>query len=210
MPQLSHDVSALRRAADRLLELPLVYRTWQAPFASAKLKPFLAHVDLARTRRVLDIGCGPGTNARAFAGRDYVGIDINPEYIRTASSRHPGRWVVGDVTDETIFPDEQFDCVFANSLMHHLDDQAVRTLLGRMARLTAPGGAVHVLDLVRPANASAGRVLARLDRGRFARPIEHWRTLFSEHLRVDHFEPYAFGLPFVPLWQMVYVVGVPK
>lgn len=210
MAQISPDVSALRRAADRLLELPLVYRTWQAPFASAKLKPFLAHADLARTHRVLDIGCGPGTNARVFAGRDYVGIDINPEYIRTASSRHPGRWVVGDVTDETIFPDEQFDCVFANSLMHHLDDAAVRNLLGRMARLTAPGGKVHVLDLVRPAHASAGRVLARLDRGRFARPIEHWRTLFNEHLHVERFEPYAFGLPLVPLWQMVYFVGVPK
>ena len=29
----------IRRAADRLLELPLVYQAWQAPFASAKLKP---------------------------------------------------------------------------------------------------------------------------------------------------------------------------
>ena len=128
----------IRRATDRLLELPLVYQTWQAPFVSAKLKPFLKYLDLKQTRRVLDVGCGPGTNARVFAGCDYVGIDINPEYIRTASSRYPGRWVVGDVTDETIFPNEHFDCLFANSLMHHLDDRAVRNLLSRMARLTAP------------------------------------------------------------------------
>lgn len=206
----THGVSVFRRAADRLLELPLVYRTWQAPFASAKLKPFLANVDLARTRRVLDIGCGPGTNARVFAGCDYVGIDINPDYIRTASSRYPGRWVVGDVTDERIFPQEKFDCVFANSLMHHLDDGAVRHLLGRMARLTADGGKVHVLDLVLPVHASAGRVLARMDRGRFARPIAQWRALFNEHLREERFEPYAYGLPMAPLWQMVYFVGVAK
>src|SRR5918999_831904 len=103
----SDDVSPLRRAADRLLEQPLVYETWQAPFAAAKLKPFLRYVDLAQTRRVLDVGCGPGTNARVFAGSEYVGIDINPEYIRTASSRHPGRWLVGDVTDATIFPNER-------------------------------------------------------------------------------------------------------
>jgi SAM-dependent methyltransferase len=204
------NVGVLRRAADRLLELPLVYRTWQAPFASAKLKPFLAHADVARTRRVLDIGCGPGTNAPVFAGRDYVGIDINPDYIRTASSKYPGRWVVGDVTNEAIFPDEQFDCVFANSLMHHLDDASVRKLLGRMARLTAPGGRVHVLDLVLPAHASPGRVLARLDRGRFARPLEQWRALFAESLHEERFQPYAFGLPFVPLWDMVYFVGVPR
>ena len=59
----------------------------------------------------------------------------------------------------------------------------------------APGGKVHVLDLVLPAQASAGRLLARLDRGRFARPIDHWRALFTEHLREEHFQPYAFGLP---------------
>ena len=203
-------VSMLRRATDRLLELPLVYRVWQAPFVSAKLKPFLAEMDLRRMRRVLDIGCGPGTNARLFAGTDYVGIDINPEYIRQASSRYPGRWVVGDVTDESIFPDEQFDCVFANSLMHHLDDRSVRNLLGRMARLTAAGGRVYVLDLVRPRHASAGRVLAQMDRGRFARPTEQWRALFAEHLREERFQPYRFGFPFVPLWEMVYFVGVPK
>ena len=67
-----------------------------------------------------------------------------------------------------------------------------------------------MLDLVLPAHASAGRLLARLDRGRFARPIESWRALFTEHLREEHFEPYAFGLPGLPLWQMVYFVGVPK
>ena len=201
---------SVRRATDRLLELPFVYKAWQAPFASAKLKPFLAHVNLDGTRRVLDIGCGPGTNARVFGGRDYVGIDINPEYIRLASSRYPGRWVVGDVTDETIFPHEQFDCVFANSLMHHLDDGSVRQLLKSMARLTASGGKVHVLDLVLPPSASPGRLLARLDRGRFARPVDHWRTLFTEHLHEEHFQPYAFGLPLLPLWEMVYFVGVPK
>lgn len=206
----THDVGVLRRAADRLLEQPLVYRTWQAPFAAAKLRPFLAHVDVKRMRRVLDIGCGPGTNAGLFSGCDYVGIDINPGYIRTASSRFPGRWVVGDVTDVSIFPDERFDCVFANSLMHHLNDGAVRHLMGRMARLTAPGGRVHVLDLVLPPHASAGRLLARLDRGRFARPIDRWRTLLTEHLQEEHFQPYAFGLPFLPLWDMVYFAGVPR
>ena len=79
-------MSVLRRTTDRLLEQPWVYRTWQAPFASAKLRPFLTRIDLSRARRVLDVGCGPGTNAAIFTESEYVGIDINPEYIRTASA----------------------------------------------------------------------------------------------------------------------------
>jgi SAM-dependent methyltransferase len=206
----SHEAGTFRRAADRLLEVPLVYRSWQAPFAAAKLRPFLAQVDLTGAPRVLDIGCGPGTNAAVFAGCDYVGIDINADYIRTAASRYPGRWLVGDVTDETVLPDAQFDCVFANSLMHHLDDHSVRNLLSRMARLTAPGGRIHVLDLVLPPHLSAGRLLARLDRGRFARPVEQWRAMLNEHLREEHFQPYRFGLPLMPLWHMIYFVGAAK
>ena len=206
----SREAGAIRRVTDRLLAIPLVYRGWQAPFASAKLRPFLAHVDLSHRPRVLDIGCGPGTNARVFAGCDYVGIDINADYIRTASSRYPGRWLVGDVTDPNVLPDARFDCVFANSLMHHLDDDAVRNLLRGMARLTAPGGRVHVLDLVLPPHASAGRLLARLDRGRFARPVERWRAMLNEHLREEHFMPYSFGVPYLPLWQMIYFVGAAK
>ena len=203
-------MSILRRIADGLLEHPLVYRTWQAPFAAAKLRPFLARMDLTRVRRVLDVGCGPGTNARLFADSDYVGIDINPEYIKTATARFRGRFVVGDVSDERVLPNERFDCVFANSLLHHLDDALVRSLLHRMSHLTTPTGRVHVLDLVLPERTSAARALAKLDRGRFARPLDNWRRLFTEHLREEHFEPYPLGLPGLPLWQMVYFIGVPK
>lgn len=200
-------MSLLRRGVDRLLEAPVVYRTWQAPFARAKLRPLLRRVDPARIARVLDVGCGPGTNAALFAGADYVGIDINPAYIATASKRFPGRFVVGDVSDPSVLPDERFPCVFANSLMHHLDDGTVARLLRRMAELTTDDGEVHILDLVLPEGPSAARMMARLDRGRYARPLERWRTLFTAALRERHFEPYPLGIPGIPLWQMVYFVG---
>jgi len=203
-------VSIGRRATDRLLEVPAVYRLWQAPLATAELRPFLERVDLPSVRRVLDVGCGPGTNAAVFRAQDYVGIDVNPEYIATASRRHRGRFVVGDVADERVLPDERFDCVFANSLMHHLPDDVVRSLLRRMARLAAPDGGVHVLDLVLPERASAARLFARLDRGRFARPLHAWRALFTEHLEERHLELYPLGVPGVPLWWMVYFHGVAR
>ena len=204
-------MSLIRRGVDRLLELPIVYKTWQAPFAGAKLKPFLDRVDLAKVGSVLDVGCGPGTNAPTFQKVDrYVGIDINPDYITTAASRFHGRFVVGDVADETVLPDERFDIVFANSLMHHLPDDVTRRLLRRMSRLTTPGGGVHVLDLVLPPHLSPARMLARLDRGKFPRPLDAWRALFTEHMQERHFAMYPLGLPGVPLWWMVHFHGVPK
>jgi SAM-dependent methyltransferase len=197
----------LRRLADRAFEHPLVYRTLQAPFHKRKLAPVLRRLHGHPAMRVLDVGCGPGTNAAQFRAMHYTGVDINPDYIASAQRRFPGRFLVGDVTDPAVLPAERFDCVLLNSLMHHLDDAAVDGLLGRLGRFLAPGGSVHVLDLVLPERWSAARVLARLDRGRYARPIAQWQALFERALRIEVLEQYPLGIAGIPLWHMVYCAG---
>ena len=104
-----------------VMENTLAYRVWQAPFAERKLAPFLAHNDVSAARRVLDVGCGPGTNTGHFAGSDYLGLDFNPAYIESAKRRYGRRFEVADVTKYTVAPDERFDLIFANSLFHHID-----------------------------------------------------------------------------------------
>ena len=69
-----------------ILEHSLVYRLWQAPFAEQKFSPVRAHNDLSRTRRVLDVACGPGTNTHHFAHSDYIGVDFNERYIAMPAS----------------------------------------------------------------------------------------------------------------------------
>jgi hypothetical protein len=49
---------------DLIMRQPLVYRLRMAPFAGKKFAPIAAHNDMKRIRRVLDVGCGPGTDAR--------------------------------------------------------------------------------------------------------------------------------------------------
>ncbi len=45
-----------------ILEQPLAYRLWQAPFAEKKFEPVLEHNDLSRVRRVFEVGRGSGTD----------------------------------------------------------------------------------------------------------------------------------------------------
>ena len=70
---------------------PTAYRLWQAPCAKAKFAPVVHHNDLTNIRRVLDVGCGPGTNARWFNHTDYLGIDINRNYVEWARGSIDGR-----------------------------------------------------------------------------------------------------------------------
>jgi SAM-dependent methyltransferase len=121
---------------DSILERSSVYNLWQAPFARKKMAPLLTHNDLRAVRKVLDVGCGPGTNARYFEPSAYLGIDINPEYVASARKRYPGRF---EVADATAFAagGETFDFVLVNSVLHHIDDPGTVRTLERLSGLLA-------------------------------------------------------------------------
>src|SRR5262249_21331520 len=184
-----------------------VYRLWQAPFVERKLAPFYAHSQIASVRRVLDVGCGPGTNAKHFDRADYLGVDLNPEYIAYARRRFGDRFRVADVTRDLPADAGAFDCILVNSLFHHLDTSGTQRVLAALAGLLTPGGSVHILDLVMPSRPSIARLLARCDRGDYPRPLEEWRRLFTAFFRSEVFEPYSYGALGVPLWNMVYFKG---
>lgn len=191
----------------RVMENTLAYRLWQAPFAEQKLAPLFAHNDLRTVRRVLDVGCGPGTNTHHFAGADYLGIDFNPAYIENARRRHGREFVVADVTKYEVAREERFDLILANSLFHHIDTASTSRILAHLATLLSDDGHVHVLDLVLPERPSVSRFLARADRGEYPRPLAEWRQLFTDAFEPVVFEAYPLGVGGVTLWNMVYFKG---
>lgn len=191
----------------RLMEHTLAYRVWQAPFAERKLAPLFAHNDMRSVRRVLDVGCGPGTNTHHFAGAEYLGIDFNPAYIESARRRHGREFVVADVTAYEVSADRRFDLILANSLFHHIETADTRRILAHLATLLAPDGHVHIFDLVLPAQPSLSRFIARADRGDYPRPLEEWRELFTSAFEPVIVEPYPLGGGGMTLWNMVYFKG---
>jgi SAM-dependent methyltransferase len=189
---------------DRLLEYPAVYSAWQAPFAAQKFAPVERWLREHDVRRVLDVGCGAGTNAEHFSDADYVGVDINERYLQTARIRFRGQFVQADLTNTDLTSLGTFDMILANSFLHHVNDADVVRILARLPRLLSRDGTIHILDLVLPERKSLAWMMARLDRGTYARPIERWRTLFCAAFEPVSFEPYMFG---GPLWSMVYFQG---
>jgi len=198
---------AIRSFVDRLLENPVVYATWQAPFAAQKFAPAERQLKRQRIRRILDVGCGPGTNVPRFLGADYVGLDINPRYLEIARSKYPGRFVEADIESADLSSLGAFDTILVNSFLHHVPDQSVERILAQLARRLTPDGRAHLLELVLPDRASPARMMARLDRGRYARPLEDWRRLFEAHLTPVSFEPYHYA---GGLWSMIYFQGAVK
>jgi SAM-dependent methyltransferase len=193
-----------------ILEHTLVYRAWQAPFAAQKFAPVLERNDLRRVHRVLDVACGPGTNTRHFADVDYLGVDVNENYIRDARQKYGRDFLAVDARKLDSVGKEPFDFILVNSFLHHLDTKDAFDVLSSLDLRLAPDGHIHILELVLPEGRSIARLLARWDRGDFARPLPEWQTLFSKVFTKVLFEPYCIRARGTVLWNMVYFKGKSK
>ena len=194
----------MRRVVDRFLEHPLVYRWWQAPFVESKFLPVRRRIGDRPTGRVLDVGCGPGTNARWFKDADYTGLDINERYLSQARSRHAGRFIQADLATADLTLLGSFDIILINSFLHHLSDAGVAKVLSQAAARLEPNGRVHILELVVPAKPAVATIMAKLDRGRYARTIQSWCEHFERYFEPAVVEPYTVGRG---LWAMLYFQG---
>lgn len=97
-------------------------------------------------RSVLDLGCGDGFYTRRFwddgKPRRMVAIDAAVEAIRVANHNkgdRPIEFKVGD-SHQLPFPDDSFDLVLVQSILHH-DDDPTRTI--REAFRVAPEILIH-------------------------------------------------------------------
>ena len=99
-------------------------------------------------RRVLDYGCGTGHRAVELAqlGATVTGIDVSGEAIRLAQQRSGGKDALTFVqmnAEAMSFPDDHFDLVCGNAILHHLD---LRVACREIVRVLKPGGRAVFLE----------------------------------------------------------------
>ena len=104
--------------------------------------------------RVLDLGCGAGTDSFVAAqmvgqsGR-VTGIDMTPEMLAEAraSAAEMGanvEFVEGEV-ERLPFADESFDVVISNGVIDLVPDKDA--VFGEISRVLAPGGRIQIADV---------------------------------------------------------------
>jgi ubiquinone/menaquinone biosynthesis C-methylase UbiE len=118
------------------------YRTeWHIPEA--------AGFEKAKGLRVLEIGCGLGTDGARFAraGARYTGVDLTEAAVSLARRRFeleglPGEFSVADA-EALKFEDESFDLVYSHGVLHHTPD--ARAAVAEVRRVLTPGGRAVVM-----------------------------------------------------------------
>jgi SAM-dependent methyltransferase len=119
------------------------YRSWVATMHESPRRAFLANV-LKRIPPgcdVLEVGCGPGTDAPAIAaGRRYTGIDLSAVQLAHARALVPGGTFLEADVLEVQLPPASFDAVVALYVFGHIPAARTGELFGRIHAWLRPGG----------------------------------------------------------------------
>jgi SAM-dependent methyltransferase len=118
------------------------YRYWHASAPSPDLVAAVDEGWIRARSRVLDVGCGAGTEVGALAARGFLafGIDLSPHALRLAAEAHgAGRWAVADAL-RLPFRDGAFDAAIDRGCFHYLAPADRPTFATELRRVLAPGG----------------------------------------------------------------------
>jgi SAM-dependent methyltransferase len=179
-----------------------------APFANAPAIRNAAALDrivdlsgAVASDSVLDVGCGPGLLACAFAARacSVTGVDVTGAMLQQAHAEQRSRrlrnvyWIQADAT---CLPhrDHQFSIVTSRLTFHHLEQPLA--VLREMARVCRLDGQIVVVD-VSPDSSKA----AAFDRMEKLRDPSHTHALSLEEM-IALFEAAGLRHPSIDGWQM--------
>lgn len=100
--------------------------------------------------RALDVGAGTGFVTEALLGRglEVVAVDESPEMLRRLEAKLDRRGHLQTrlgVAERLPVHDGEVDRVFANMVLHHVEDPALA--VAEMARALRPGGRLAITDL---------------------------------------------------------------
>jgi len=111
--------------------------------------PVAAGFAQSNNLRVLEVGCGLGTDGAQFAkaGAEYTGIDLTQAAVDLAQRNFellklPGEFRVADA-ERLDFPDSYFDVVYSHGVLHHTPDTA--GAVREIHRVLRPGGKAVVM-----------------------------------------------------------------
>lgn len=143
-------------------------------------KRVLRATDPARRLRVVDLGCGPGKVGLVAnrLGLEYVGVDSDPkwiDYCRLFRQQPDATFICSDASGGCITVGAD-DIVIMNGLIHHISDEEVQRVLGRLVNAHALIIEDHLRDY-ESRTRRLPRFMQSLDRGRYVRPAGFFRSL---------------------------------
>lgn len=104
---------------------------------------FVGHVN---GKKILDLGCGPGRDAKYLSknGFNVVGIDLSEKFLEIAKKNSPKSTFKKMDLRKLEFPENHFDGVWASASIYHIPRKQARETLCNIYNVLKKGGVVYI------------------------------------------------------------------
>jgi len=190
MTTVTEDNSGIRK----ILSMGILYKTVQFVFSEKNSKKYILEnivQPAGEGCRILDMGCGPG-NLVEFMPEDinYIGFDVNDNYIRTAQAANANRentdFVLAqtsDMFDHENLPDNSVDVAIVHGVFHHVNDEIASEMLDLAKKKLKEGGVMLTLEpLWFDGQSSFRRWLMSKDRGKNIKQEADWKSFYDSRV----------------------------
>ncbi|MBI3180135.1 MAG: class I SAM-dependent methyltransferase [Deltaproteobacteria bacterium] len=162
-----------------------------------------------RPRRLLDLGCGPGSATVAVAEAcdprgSVVLVDASRKMMEAAKALLGGqvrRAVIGDFTEakiaRQIFEPDSYDLALVSFALHHINDADKRAVLDGLFASLIPGGLLLLADEIAAERPAGWDVVERV-RARIIEEHLHQDFITKEFWDAEVNLPEEDRLPFLP------------
>ena len=108
---------------------------------SQNIDELLQHIEGKPPFTILDFGCGPGRDLKAFSERGHNAIGLEgAQHFVTMARADSGREVWRQDFLKLELPEQHFDGVFANAALFHVPRQELPRVLLELHATLKPGG----------------------------------------------------------------------
>ena len=162
-------------------KFPKLYDLIQIVATGGYMNKVSKELKFMNQKSVMDIGCGTGTLVEYLELKDYLGVDLNPDFIALAKKKYPQYdfKVLNIVTQK--FPKRKFKFLFMMNVLHHLTDEQINKVFKSIKKFG--GFDEFVIVESRPRN-FFGRVLGKFDAGSNFRKYDYLKSLINKSFRI--------------------------
>ncbi|MCL4336132.1 MAG: methyltransferase domain-containing protein [Candidatus Thermoplasmatota archaeon] len=124
----------------------LYLKQWECSYPSQELCAALSILNMSRASKILDLGCGTGTEAifMASLGYEVTGVDISQEALKIAAVKSgkqgiPVNWIQADAANLPI-PDDSVDFISDRGCLHIIPEVEQKKYAKETTRILKQGG----------------------------------------------------------------------
>ena len=143
--------------------------------------------------KVLDFGCGTGSNSKLFHPKDYIGSEVDSSRVESSSKKYPKYKfekipTINSLKDKLPWADNSFDIIFVSLCLHHISAKSCKIIFKEFRRVLKSNGKILGIEPALIDGKYFSNIFMNiLDAGDYILPLDKYKDMYqSESFKTTH------------------------